>query len=76
MAGPLASMFAQLLQREGDQRQPMERANPYMNPYLDESPPLRDRTTFERAPSFRDPQQGGPEPPVDPRVLARLFGDK
>jgi hypothetical protein len=26
--------------------------------------------------SFRDPMQGGPEPPVDPRILARLFGDK
>jgi len=24
--------------------------------------------------SFRDPQQGGPQPPVDPRILAQLFG--
>ena len=26
---------------------------------------------------FRDPSmQAGPEPPVDPRILARLFGDR
>lgn len=52
----------------------MARANPYMNPMLDNSAPLMDRTTFDRTPSFRDPQQAGPEPPVDPRILARLFG--
>ena len=54
----------------------MARANPYVNPMLDDSAPLMDRTTFERTPSFRDPQQGGPEPPVDPRILAKLFGDR
>lgn len=54
----------------------MPRANPFINPMLDDSAPLMDRTTFDRTPSFRDPGQGGPSPPVNPGILAAMFGGK
>jgi hypothetical protein len=76
--GPLASMFGQMKHSADEDHKkrtkPLPRANPYINPMLDDSPPLSDRTTFDRTPPFRDPAQAGPEPPVDPRILARLFG--
>jgi len=74
MTGPLAMLFGLLKQREDDRR--------FGGGYYPSPRPhgglLEDRDMpAGRGPMpYRDPQQAGPEPPVDPRILARMFGDR
>ena len=76
--GILASLFGQLKHSSDRKhragRAGMPRANPYINPMLDNSSPLMDRTTFDRTPQFRDPMQAGPEPPRGTGPLSEMFG--
>jgi hypothetical protein len=69
--GPLATMFAEL-QRQRFGEQPPPRPHGGMG---EQESAFRPRQGQQPMP-FRDPQQAGPEPPIDPRILARLFGDR
>jgi len=70
--GPLATMFAQLQrQRFGEQAPPPPHAG-----MLEQESVFAPRRGQQGSIPFRDPQQAGPEAPVDPRILARLFGSQ
>ena len=70
--GPLATMFAQLQrQRFGEQAPP-----PPHGGMLEQESVFAPRRGQQGSIPFRDPQQAGPEAPVDPRILARLFGSQ
>jgi hypothetical protein len=80
MTGPLAQMYAmEMAKRGGQPGEPMPKGRALSPAFYDDygafyKTPM-DRTEAPMG-GFRDPQQAGPEPPVDPRVLARLFGDR
>jgi len=70
--GPLATMFAQL-QRQRFGEQPPPRPHGGLGEPENIFAPQRGQ---QGSIPFRDPRQAGPEAPVDPRILARLFGNQ
>ena len=87
--GPLATMFGQLMnqRRAGNTealRARLGASDPGGPIYLDSKPsPLPVVTGWDwktgqnQTPPFRGPEmEAGPSPPVDPKVLAAMFGAK